>query len=196
TVIRLGENNLSTDPDCDGSNCAPPHLTFTPASVIRHPSFTTRGTVSDDIALVRLNATVPFSRYVSPVCLPPANLDISAFLAGRQATVAGWGVTERGPDTQILQTVKISFISRDVCNPFYNNALVPEQVCFGGEGQRDSCFGDSGGPVVSTGPNNSGLYTLLAVVSFGQPTCGVPGVPAVYTNVGAYRSWILSNLQP
>lgn len=196
TVIRLGEYNLSTDPDCVDGTCAPSHQTFSPASILRHPSFNSRGTVTDDIALVRLNGTVSFNAYVQPVCLPPADIDISTFLSGRQATVAGWGVTERGANTQVLQRVRVPFVSRDVCNPVYRNALVPEQVCFGGEERRDSCFGDSGGPVVVTGPNNSPIFTQLAVVSFGQPACGVAGVPAVYTSVGPYRSWILSNLQP
>nr|AUW64506.2 serine protease 5 [Scylla paramamosain] len=199
TVIRLGEHNLSTEIDCESRGgrrtCAPPHQTFSPVEIIRHSDFNTRGTVSDDIALIRLDKEVEFNAFVGPICLPPPTTDLTSFLGGRQAFVAGWGATERGPDTQILQQVRIPFVTRDECNPHYNNALLPEQVCFGGDGRQDSCFGDSGGPVVAPAPGG-GPFLLLALVSFGQPSCGVEGVPAVYTSTAAYRSWILENIKP
>lgn len=201
TVVRLGEHNISTELDCTMSDegvkrCSPRHEDFTPVDIIPHPTFNSRGSVSDDIALIRLDRAAHITTFVMPVCLPPPDLDMGEFLRGREAQVAGWGVTERGPDTQVLQTVQIPFVSRDECNPHYNNGLLEEQVCFGGDGRRDSCFGDSGGPVVATTPPIGRFFTLLATVSFGQPSCGVPGVPAVYTNVISYRQWILDNLKP
>ncbi|XP_050726365.1 phenoloxidase-activating factor 1-like [Eriocheir sinensis] len=199
TVIRIGEHNITSEVDCENRGgrrvCAPPIQAFRPVEVTRHETFNTRGTVSDDIALIRLDRDVTFNAFVVPVCLPPATMDLGSFLGGRQAFVAGWGATERGPDTQVLQQVRVPFVTRDVCNPHYNNALLTEQVCFGGDGQRDSCFGDSGGPVVSP-VQGGGAFMLLALVSFGQPSCGVVGVPAVYTSVAAYRGWILNNMKP
>lgn len=70
TVVRLGEHNIATEEDCskpDGSvrRCAPNHQDFTPVDIIRHPDFNTRGSVSDDIALIRLNQTVQFSGEVT-----------------------------------------------------------------------------------------------------------------------------------
>ncbi|XP_037791599.1 phenoloxidase-activating factor 3-like [Penaeus monodon] len=199
TLIRLGEHNLATDEDCTSTGrtqrCAPPIQTFTPAQVIRHPNFDRRSSVSDDIALVRLNREATFSNYIQPICLPPAGFDITAFLGGREVTVAGWGTTERGPDTQVLQKVQIPFVDKAECNPHYDNTLVDEQICFGGSGRRDACFGDSGGPVFIN-EIATGRFSLLAVVSFGQPSCGVPGVPAVYTDVASYRTWVINNLRP
>lgn len=55
-------------------------------------------------------------------------MDLGTFLGGRQAFVAGWGATERGPDTQVLQQVRVPYVTRDECNPHYNNALLTEQV--------------------------------------------------------------------
>ncbi|ROT79438.1 clip domain serine proteinase [Penaeus vannamei] len=199
SVIRLGEHNLVTEEDCTttGSTqrCAPPVQSFTPEQIIRHPDFDRRSSVSDDIALIRLDRAATFSTYVQPICIPPAGFDISTFLGGREVTVAGWGSTERGPDTQVLQKVLIPFVGKEECNPHYDNSLVNEQICFGGSGQRDACFGDSGGPVFATALG-TGRFSLLAVVSFGQPSCGVPGVPAVYTDVASYRTWIVNNLRP
>ncbi|KAG7153382.1 CLIP domain-containing serine protease 2-like 1 [Homarus americanus] len=208
-MIRLGEHDLSTEGDCQtlpsGVVCAPVHQTFSPAEIIPHPTFNRRGTIGDDLALIRLDRPAIFNNqshsisiitdFVRPVCLPSANHDTETFLGGRFATVSGWGVTERGPDTQILQKVLLPFVNQDECNPHFNNGLLQEQICFGGDGPRDSCFGDSGGPIVGT-TANSPISVLLGMVSFGQPSCGVAGVPAVYTNVASYRPWILSNLKP
>lgn len=199
SVIRLGEHNLGTNQDCEnrqsGRVCAPVHQDFTAEQIIRHPSFNSRGTVSDDIALIRLDRPAQLNGFVEPVCLPPPGVRTSSIVGSRQAIVAGWGTTENGPNTQILQSVRLPFVSKAECNPHYRNGLIDEQVCFGGEGRRDSCFGDSGGPVMISGTSTPN-YTFLALVSFGQPQCGVVGVPAVYTDVSAYRSWIVSNLRP
>ncbi|XP_066969925.1 venom protease-like [Macrobrachium rosenbergii] len=199
TVVRLGEYDISSNSDCQstsgGQRCSDPHQDFAPEQVIVHPTFNTRGTVSDDIALIRLDRPVQFTSYIGPICLPAEGATVATLVGGRQASVAGWGTTENGPNTQILQHVSLPFVDRDTCNPSYNNSLIQEQVCFGGEGRRDSCFGDSGGPVMISEPNRP-RYSIVGVVSFGQPQCGVAGVPAVYTDVTAYRSWIVSNLSP
>ena len=40
----------------------------------------------------------------------------------------------------------------------------------------------------------SGYYTVIGIVSFGA-SCGVMGVPQVYTNVPVLLSWILDTMQ-
>ncbi|XP_068244158.1 venom protease-like [Palaemon carinicauda] len=201
SVVRLGEYNIGSSTnngDCQsttsGQRCIPPHQDFAPEQVIVHPTFNTRGTVSDDIALIRLSSPAQFTSYIGPICLPPPGSNVADLVGTRQASVAGWGTTENGPNTQILQHVTLPFVDTATCNPSYNNSLIPEQVCFGGEGRRDSCFGDSGGPVMISDATRP-RYTIVGVVSFGQPQCGVAGVPAVYTDVTAYRDWIISNLR-
>lgn len=47
--------------------------------------------------------------------------------------------------------------------------------------------GDSGGPLVT----KSGTVMQVGIVSYGNG-CARPGVPGVYTNVGAVRSFISS----
>jgi len=59
-------------------------------------------------------------------------------------------------------------------------------VCAGHpSGQVSSCQGDSGGPLTVDGK-------LFGVVSWGFG-CGAKGRPAMYTYVGALRSWIKQN---
>lgn len=87
------------------------------------------------------------------------------------------------------------------CNQKYagvNVQLGPNQLCAGGEQGKDSCRGDSGGPLmVSYGsePNKNNWF-LIGVVSFGPSPCGLEGWPGVYTRVGDYSSWISTNVKP
>ncbi|XP_027237214.2 phenoloxidase-activating factor 3 [Penaeus vannamei] len=192
TVIRLGEHDLSKTRDCSQRLCLPPVQDFTPEQVVLHPSFNKRAPESDDIALIRLNRNAQSNVGVQPICLPRAGLDVGSFLAGRDAIVIGWGHTERGRDTQVLQKVALPFVDLATCKRMNEGeTLVNGQVCFGGRSGQDSCNGDSGGPLfLDAAPG-----TILGVVSKGG-ACGRPGVPAIYTDVGSYRGWIVQNLRP
>ena len=55
---------------------------------------------------------------------------------------------------------------------------------------RDTCSGDSGGPLLVKSDRHSPTF-LLGVVSFGINKCGT-GVPGVYTNVQSFMPWIRS----
>lgn len=63
--------------------------------------------------------------------------------------------------------------------------LYDRQICVGSKkDERDTCRGDSGGPLIGIDTKN-----IIGVTSFGK-ACGVPGLPAVYTNVTYYLPWI------
>lgn len=65
-------------------------------------------------------------------------------------------------------------------------------ICAGySEGGKDSCNGDSGGPLKCKYKKN-GRRTLLliGVVSFGSIPCAEAGKPGVYARVTAVRKWI------
>lgn len=67
------------------------------------------------------------------------------------------------------------------------------QICAGGVQGRDSCTGDSGGPLMTVYNDNSEQWYIEGIVSFGT-TCGTKGWPGVYTKVNAYLDWINENL--
>lgn len=69
-------------------------------------------------------------------------------------------------------------------------------MCAGGERGRDSCVGDSGGPLMHTFKNDSGQWYIEGVVSFGNQRCGSEGWPGVYTRVSDYLGWINENVKP
>lgn len=90
----------------------------------------------------------------------------------------------------------------DQCNRVYSRQRVvlrSSQLCAGGEQGKDSCKGDSGGPLMvidrKTKPDQPYWYAV-GVVSFGPSPCGMPGWPGVYTRVGSYMDWILQNIAP
>ena len=70
-------------------------------------------------------------------------------------------------------------------------------MCVGGEIGKDSCGGDSGGPLMKVevldGPPK---YYLIGIVSFGAKHCGESTTPAVYSRVSSYITWILDNVSP
>lgn len=90
---------------------------------------------------------------------------------------------------------------QDTCNSIYRAARVnlgDSQLCAGGEKGKDSCRGDSGGPLMTIFTDKDGEpnWYAVGVVSFGPSPCGMEGWPGVYTRVSKYVSWIVSNLKP
>lgn len=64
-------------------------------------------------------------------------------------------------------------------------------ICAGyKDGGRDSCLGDSGGPLIMIDGNEK-QPRLVGVVSFGKG-CADPKHPGVYGRVTAVRKWIKS----
>lgn len=86
------------------------------------------------------------------------------------------------------------------CNSVYNAAHVnlgEGQICAGGELGKDSCRGDSGGPLMYAFTEPGALnWFVTGIVSFGPSPCGLQGWPGVYTKVSEYVPWIISKLRP
>ncbi|KAJ8928433.1 hypothetical protein NQ314_019022 [Rhamnusium bicolor] len=72
------------------------------------------------------------------------------------------------------------------------------QLCAGGEKGKDSCRGDSGGPLMSyhADENSEINWYSIGVVSFGPSPCGMEDWPGVYTKVANYVPWIVTKLRP
>ncbi|KXN67075.1 trypsin-like serine protease [Conidiobolus coronatus NRRL 28638] len=111
-------------------------------------------------------------------------------------TTIGWGRLQfQGVLSDILMEVKLPIFDPPQCTQNYakvnlkvNNTL---QICAGyPEGKKDSCNGDSGGPLFKV---IGSKFYLVGLVSFGKD-CALPEFPGVYTRISAYKDWILSNL--
>lgn len=70
------------------------------------------------------------------------------------------------------------------------------QICAGGVRGKDSCKGDSGGPLMSLYVAEDFNWYAVGIVSFGPDDCGQHGFPGIYTRVSDYMVWIIDNLKP
>jgi secreted trypsin-like serine protease len=98
-----------------------------------------------------------------------------------------------------LHKVDIEVIDPMECKAVYESLQVPAftigdtEICATGpSGGKDSCFGDSGGPLFVAADNEQG-YSQVGIVSWG-PQCGNPLFPGVYTRVSSFSDWIKQNV--
>ncbi|MFK7975641.1 MAG: trypsin-like serine protease, partial [Halioglobus sp.] len=148
----------------------------------------------NDIALLRL-ATPATQILIAP--LTPEQAPLAA--VGRIVTVAGWGATDNLGNTlsfNSLLEVALPVVSDSECNAQSENNA-DTQLCAGGDANRDSCPGDSGGPL--TVPFDGARAALAGIVSRGPSMapnfCGDRGFPGIYTRVSAYRDWIVGTIE-
>ncbi|XP_050511891.1 serine protease easter-like [Diabrotica virgifera virgifera] len=73
--------------------------------------------------------------------------------------------------------------------------LSDSQICAGVEYGRDTCKGDSGGPLITLSKKNYHQCYQEGIVSFGNSDCGMAGLPAIYTKVSSFLSWIHSHVK-
>nr|AZP56663.1 serine protease easter [Locusta migratoria migratoria] len=198
--VRLGEWDQRTDVDCSGEICAPPPQDFGLEEAIPHPGYNPQAgsSAANDIALLRLDADAPDSAFIRPVCLPITPEMRQASFVGTKLVVSGWGITEYGDPSPVKLYVGVPVVDEQTCQQRYsrwNRRILPSQLCAGGVDGKDSCSGDSGGPLMAVeGEPPRGF--LIGIVSFGPRECGTNGYPAVYTRVASYLSWILDNIRP
>ncbi|KAG7513804.1 hypothetical protein JOB18_017059 [Solea senegalensis] len=153
--------------------------------VIIHPAFNSTN-MDYDVALLELTAAAPVSYTIQSVCLPSP---VHHFLNNAECYITGWGsMREGGSLTNLLQKAAVNIIDQAGCQQSYGNVLTPNMMCAGYmEGGRDTCLGDSGGPL--TCRQHSGQWFIAGVTSWGHG-CGRIGFPGVYTRVTAVRKWI------
>ncbi|XP_029002506.1 transmembrane protease serine 9 [Betta splendens] len=157
--------------------------------VIVHPAF--NGTSMDfDVALLELAVPAPISYTIQPVCLPSP---VHHFLKNAQCYITGWGsIREGGSLTNLLQKAPVNIIEQAECQESYGAVLTSNMMCAGYmEGGRDTCLGDSGGPL--TCRQLSGQWFIAGVTSWGHG-CGRIGFPGVYTRVTSVRKWLSTHL--
>nr|QBA18636.1 grass-like protein [Locusta migratoria migratoria] len=186
--IRLGEHRISTEEDCGRKKkCAPPLI---------HEKYDARH-IMHDIALLKLNRSVPFQKHIKPICLPITDElkekaeQISTYF------VTGWGTTENGSSSDVLLQANVPLQPRSACSQAYRRAVPLSQLCVGGGDLQDSCKGDSGGPLQAPA-QYLGEYAPkmveFGIVSQGVVTCGQISLPGLYTNVGEYVQWITDTI--
>ena len=204
--VRLGEWNITTDPDCEifkngQEYCAHNHLDVGIEEVVRHPNFTTvdRDT-KHDIALIRLDRYVNFTNFIQPVCLPILPRLRSSTFEGYRLDLVGWGTFDTKTSSIVKRKTNFEVGDLDECRWTYSTIgvnVLKSNICATGKINGKTCWGDYGGPLLSRITIDfRSVYTLVGVFSFSHKPCGHCNWPSVYTRVGAYIEWIEDNLKP
>lgn len=200
--VRLGEYDTSNDGrDCvvtqeNEMDCADPPVTIPIELTIPHPQYDPI-TRKNDIALIRMKQNAPYTDFIRPICLPTVDVTASP-PQNFTLFVAGWGAyNETVKKSNIKLHVSVPYVKLNECIPVYNLTkrsapLWDKQLCAGGEKDKDSCKGDSGGPLMYM---KGRIQEIIGLVSFGTKPCGLEKVPAVYTKVYEYITWIRDTLK-
>uniref|UniRef100_A0A8B9JB50 Transmembrane serine protease 9 n=1 Tax=Astyanax mexicanus TaxID=7994 RepID=A0A8B9JB50_ASTMX len=143
---------------------------------IIHPNFTS-STMDFDVALVELSIPAPSSYTIQTLCLPSPS---HSFFNSSECYIMGWGAIREDvlKSPSLLGKAKVSIIDQSDCLPSYSGRLTANMVCAGSmEGGKDTCLGDSGGPLACRQPH--GRWFLAGVTSWGHG-CGRSSFPGVY----------------
>jgi secreted trypsin-like serine protease len=184
--VVLGINNLSDGPT-SGSSGQRIEVT----QIIPHPDYDDVSGDSD-VALLHLAA---------PASLAPSTVDTIGLVGtsdealvapGTVSTVTGWGATseEDWAGSDALLEVEVPIVSNATCNApsSYDGAVTTNMLCAGlNAGGKDSCWGDSGGPLIV--PDGSGGWLQAGVVSWGYG-CAQPNLYGVYARVSQFENWV------
>ncbi|MFD7258990.1 S1 family peptidase [Streptomyces sp. NPDC059874] len=148
-----------------------------------NPAYDT-GSNAGDLAVLELAEAVP-AHHV----LPMAGPGDTAYAAGTEAAVYGWGDTSGfGDYAYALRAARVTVLSDEVCGRAYpgdadGQFRAESMVCAGDDGGgKDACQGDSGGPLVAKG-------RLIGLVSWGRG-CGRADSPGVYTRIAPLADFV------
>ncbi|KAF5289868.1 hypothetical protein FQR65_LT02002 [Abscondita terminalis] len=200
--VVLGEYNTDTKRDCVAidSNyvCSNDPLVIPVIEKIPHEYYDPFDkSQQHDIALLRLARTVTYN-FVKPICLPTSSLLENTF-SGTKGMVSGWGKTENKNESNLKLKLSLPIISNRNCEQIYGMygvSITNNHICAGGEDGKDTCTGDSGGPLMNYIALNDINWYVTGIVSFGPTPCGLERWPGVYTRVTEYVPWIVSKLRP
>jgi len=200
--VTLGEYNIAESYDAQERF---PSETYKVAAMVVHPGFKFSPAADRfDVAVLQLSSPVSYMSHIAPICLPQVGRDPEP---GTIAYAAGWGAIipddQLGPlaflipkeqkRPKVLQVVDVPLIENHECEVWHDRAgitvkLYPEMMCAGyRDGGKDSCKGDSGGPLMVR--QRDGRFVLVGLVSAGF-SCGKPGQPGIYHRISATSDWI------
>jgi len=158
-----------------------------------HPDYDPTGTFYSDIAIIHIKNEDGKEVSISPIPVMTP-VEYGELTPGDTVTAMGWGLTDSSDQSSISNTlleVDLPFLADSTCQTVFGtpqSGYWDRSVCAGAVQNKDSCSGDSGGPLIY---NDNGTVKLLGLVSWGTDKgCGVEDFPGVYTQVPEFETWI------
>ncbi|KAJ2411958.1 hypothetical protein GGI10_003971 [Coemansia sp. RSA 2530] len=147
-----------------------------------------------DIAIIILKDNVP-KEVAGPVKLYSGDFKMDTPLVA-----AGFGMTNATDPESIsenLMKVSLNVGSDEYCKSRSGSYDRKVNICTDGTPGKDTCRGDSGGPLLTPVDNGDNMYALLGITSYTPVNSDNPGGlcaqkkgSGVYTRVAPYISWI------
>jgi len=177
--VRLGDHNIKRNNEAN-------HVEKRVRRVIRHIGFSS-STLHNDVAILTLSDDVQYGSTIQPICLASGGNQF----VGDTVTVAGWGtLSEGGSQPAELMKVDVNVWTNQRCKASYGKSApggITSHMLCAADTNRDSCSGDSGGPLFSCPPG--GQCTQVGIVSWGIG-CAKAQYPGVYTRITSMLPWI------
>jgi secreted trypsin-like serine protease len=177
--VRLGDHNIKSSHEAT-------HVEKRVKRVIRHKGFSST-TLWNDVAILTLDEEVSMNNdNIQNICLASSKNTFQS----QRVTVAGWGtLSEGGPQPATLMKVDVKVWDNDKCKRSYGSSApggITSHMLCASEHKRDSCSGDSGGPLFIC---HSSFCKQIGIVSWGIG-CAKEQYPGVYTRVTEMMPWI------
>ena len=163
--------------------------TLTAVSFKNHPDFQSipfpknLNQQNSDENLIYDYSLVKLSR---PTTVTPAmwNNDQARPVDNEELITIGFGHTSQsGSTSNVLLEVKLNVTNFETCDTKYGNVLdATSELCAASPG-KDSCYGDSGGPILDANG------TIVGIVSTGIG-CAIPQFPGLYSRVSSADAFI------
>ncbi|PVU89683.1 hypothetical protein BB561_005222 [Smittium simulii] len=181
--------------------------------ILIHPDYNALGSFND-IALLELNETLSFSDSITNI-----KVDMSVVEEDNEMTAIGWGITSNNSSSPSRTLMKTNLFvnSTKTCSlvrPSFTDKNKDILCLSNGSQGKDTCYGDSGSPVLSQYVNSTlkmnsttlastEIYGLMGLTSYGdiignnninlRPKCADPQGLGFYTRV-AYYIYFLTNV--
>lgn len=168
---------------------------YTFSNIITHASYTNNiNYQSYDIAIIKLTKQIQFSTRIKPICLPDEHDDFTY----KKAILVGWVITdnnEQNKDDFALQKAEVIIQVMQFCHAALPTmyGMTDSNLLCAYDRTKHSCYGDNGGGMYIL---KDGIYILAGIINYQHDCSDVKNYnyPTLYTNVTAFRSWIVKNL--
>lgn len=165
--------------------------------IIRHPKYMKGSLYGNDIAIAELERPVEYSFGVSPVCLPDKTIP-SIFSEDSTLIILGFGrIGHKLNSSDELLKAQVYGYSNSECEKYLKEkenitgVIENRKMCAisGENNRRETCPGDSGGPVIY----KSNRDYLVGIISTGLD-CGFQH-PSINTKVSPYMKWMAKHIK-
>jgi len=134
-------------------------------------------TFHNDMAIIELNTDFSEDINIAEIAArDEINYQVS--------TALGRGKTEDYLSTGLLHKIDLPVVTNKVCQQSSVFNISPSMICAGGNPGADTCYGDSGGPLLDKQSRK-----IIGITSFGEG-CAIEGKFGVYTRVSLFKKAI------